>query len=97
MVALILILGSTYRLYSSADLLPFVNVAAMLAFCRMGVISFAMTERIDESDDPLISQEAATSQSAILFLISNAFFSSTVTGTALSVRRAISGQNRFCG
>lgn len=56
--------GKIYFLYSLSAVAPFVKIRSILLFFIIKPISFGTAFLIELSDDPYISQEAITSQSA---------------------------------
>lgn len=73
------------------------KIARISAVDRITERSFGTTSRIELSLEPLIEQEAITSQSAMRWERRKAFFSSIVSGTGTSRTPARVFQKRFCG
>ena len=63
---------------------PLAQMRRMSAVFKITSMSFAVTLRIELSDDPAMSQEAMTSQSAIWCSNKNAFFCGIVSGSVSS-------------
>jgi len=87
--------GSVNFAYKLCAVFPFVKIAFIFAPEMIGERSFGVTFFIDESELPTISHEAITSQRAIPCESNKDFFSSTVSGSGLSVTDAITRQNLF--
>ena len=84
-------------MYKSYDLFPFVYIFEIFSRFLFPFMSFTVTFLMDESEDPVISQEAMTSHRAIWWERRNSVFSSMEEGTGQEKIFARTFQKRFPG